>query len=111
MLVTFHSKAAAQITYFGEIAATLLKLMGQSGTLPGALLAADVPAAIIRLQQGLAAPAPLPQGGDSDQPGASDRDTAPPLQLQLRAYPLLQMLSAAERQGHAVTWEKGGPSV
>lgn len=111
MLVTFHSKAAAQITYFGDIAATLLKLMGQSGTLPGALLTADVPAAIIRLQQELAASAPLQQGGHSDQPDATDRDAALPLQLQLRAYPLLQMLSAAARQGHAVTWEKGGPPV
>jgi hypothetical protein len=111
MLITFHSKAAAQITYFGDIATTLLKLMGQSGTLPGALLAADIPAAIIRLQQGLAASGPGQPGKHNDQPDAAGAVAASAPQLQLRAYPLLQMLAAAALQGHSITWEKGGPPV
>ncbi len=39
MIVTFRSKAHADIIMFGDIAIKLLKLMGHSGTVPGALLA------------------------------------------------------------------------
>jgi hypothetical protein len=49
MLVTFTTKAYANITMFGDVAVTLLKMMGHSGTVPGAILAADVPAALSRL--------------------------------------------------------------
>ena len=38
MIVTFRSKAHADIMMFGDIAVNLLKLMGHSGTVPGALL-------------------------------------------------------------------------
>ena len=45
MLVTFSCPAYADITMFGDVAIRLLKMMGHSGTVPSALLAADVPAA------------------------------------------------------------------
>jgi hypothetical protein len=38
MLVTFTCKAYADITLFGNVAVSLLRLMGHSGTVPGALL-------------------------------------------------------------------------
>lgn len=50
MLVTFKTQAHASITMFGEVAATLLKLMGHTGTVPGALLAEDLPGAVARLK-------------------------------------------------------------
>jgi hypothetical protein len=52
MLVTFKTDAHADIIMFGDVAQTLLKLMGQSGRIPGALLAADIPQALARLQGG-----------------------------------------------------------
>ena len=45
MLVTFRSKAWGNVTMFGDVAETLLKMMGHTGTVPSALLAADIPAA------------------------------------------------------------------
>ena len=48
MLVRFDSKAGT-ITMFGDVAAKLLRMMGQTGSIPGALLAADIPAATARL--------------------------------------------------------------
>jgi hypothetical protein len=45
MIVTFRTKAHADIMMFGDIAITLLKLMGHSGTVPSALQAGEVPAA------------------------------------------------------------------
>jgi len=55
MLVTFRTSAYADITMFGTAAVSLLKLMGHSGTVPGALLAADIPDALERLQAAIAA--------------------------------------------------------
>ena len=46
MLITFKSDAYADIIMFGDIAERLLKMMGHSGTVPSAILADDVPAAL-----------------------------------------------------------------
>ncbi len=54
MLVTFQTKAYAPITMFGDVAVTLIKLMGHSGTVPGAILAEDIPAALARLRAAVA---------------------------------------------------------
>ena len=37
MLVTFHSNAWSNITLFGDVAVTLLKMAGHSGAVPSAL--------------------------------------------------------------------------
>ena len=69
MIVTFRSEAYADIMMFGEIAIQLLKLMGHSGTVPGALLAEDVPEALANLKKAItddkarvAAPPGIPAG-------------------------------------------------
>jgi hypothetical protein len=111
MLVTFHSKAWSRITMFGDVAVTLLKMAGHSGTVPSALLAADIPAALARLEQELAAAGAeedSKQGGRSDD---EDAENAKPVGIRLRAYPLIQMLSAAARQRCDVMWEEGHPVV
>jgi len=54
MLVTFETKSHAPITMFGDVAVTLIKMMGHSGTVPSALLAQDVPAALERLKAAVA---------------------------------------------------------
>ena len=111
MLVTFHSKAWSNITLFGDVAVTLLKMMGHSGTVPSALLAADIPSALARLQQGLATAGAKEENKQSIRPAAEDADTLPPVGLRPRAYPLIQLLSAAARQGCDVMWEKDHPAV
>lgn len=107
MLVTFHSRAYADITLFGDIAQTLLKMMGHSGTVPGALLAADIPAAQARLQAALtvqqAAAAAKPQVPGEEQEAEEEKETKPPLTL--RALPLLELLDASARAGCDVMWD------
>ena len=49
MLVTFSCDVYPNTTYFGDVAQTLFKMMGQSGNVPGAILAEDVPKALERL--------------------------------------------------------------
>ena len=96
---------------FGDVAVTLLKMAGHSGALPGALLAGDIPAALARLELALASAGPDEGGGQSVRPDDEDADTEPPVGLRLRAYPLIQMLSAAARQGCDVMWEEGAPPI
>ncbi|GAB4295591.1 MAG: DUF1840 domain-containing protein [Thiohalomonadaceae bacterium] len=101
MLVTFHSRAYADITLFGDIAQTLLKMMGHSGTVPGALLAEDVPQARARLQAALAAKQQEPPEDAEDED--EEKEARPPLGV--RALPLLELLEASARQGCDVMWD------
>ena len=110
MLITFRSKAWSSIIMNRDIAVTLLKIMGHSGTVPSALLAADIPEALARLERGLDVADPSKSVGrtpaDSD-----DQDEPPPVGLRLRAYPLIQMLKAAAGKNTDVTWEEGAGVV
>ncbi|WP_293266419.1 DUF1840 domain-containing protein, partial [Neptunomonas sp.] len=49
MLVTFTTDAYGSITMFGDVALAMFKMMGHSGSVPGAILAADVPVALSKL--------------------------------------------------------------
>ena len=49
MIVTFSTDAFGDMTMFGDVAVSLLKKMGHSGTVPGAIMADDVPAALVKL--------------------------------------------------------------
>ena len=53
MLIRFRSDAYADIIMFGDVAQRLLKMMGHSGTVPSAILADDVPAALDRLKRAI----------------------------------------------------------
>jgi hypothetical protein len=76
---------------------TLLKAAGNSGTVPGALLAQDIPPALQRLKAAVAA-APAKGGGTDEEPDVS---------LARRAYPLVDLLERAAKQGADVLWDKG----
>src|SRR5512135_2535364 len=111
MLVTFRSSAWGNITMFGDVAVTLLKMAGHSGTVPSALLAREIPSALASLKQELAAADPEKESRQSARPAIEDADEPPPVGIRLRAYPLIQMLSAAAEQQCDVMWEAGHPAV
>ena len=92
---------------FGDVAVTLLKMAGHSGTVPSAMLAGDIPAALARLEQKLAASAPESEKKPGVRPGAKDADSPPVVDLRQRAHPLIQMFSAAAQQKCDVMWEQG----
>jgi hypothetical protein len=100
MLVTFHTKSYADITLFGDIAVQLLKSMGHSGDVPGALLADDIPGALAKLRASVAAAPPPPT-----PPGGNDDDDERPVSLANRALPLIQLLQAALADGENVMWD------
>lgn len=99
MLVTFDSDVGG-FSMFGDIAVTLLKMMGHSGTVPGAILAADIPAAVARLQQQLAG---VPRPAD-DEPADDNRKKEATVSLHTRAVPLIDLLERAAKRGKDVLW-------
>jgi len=98
MLVTFTTDAFADITLFGDVALALLKMMGHSATVPGAILADDVPAALRQLTAAIAA--------DKTPPPVADKDAdEPAVSMANRARPLMDLLAAAAKAKSNVMWK------
>ena len=109
MLITFTTKASADITMFGEVGKELLKLMGQTGVVPGALLAADIPPALERLKAAVGAVGARPSGNPPRSADEQDDERAPPfVSLRQRAIPLIGLLEAAVARDAAVMWTATG---
>ena len=98
MLVTFTTDAYSDVTMFGDVALTMLKMMGVSATIPSAMLAADVPAALSRLT------AAVNTGKVSPSAGEKDADE-PAVSMAHRALPLINLLTAAAKKDAYVMWK------
>ncbi len=94
MLITFHSKASHDIIMFGNVAISLIKLMGHSGTVPSAILANDIPAALVKLNNKL--------GVTTSE---DNKETPVRADLAIRAWPLIKLLHAAVEQKCEVMWD------
>jgi hypothetical protein len=104
MIVTFQSRAHADIMMFGDIAVSLLKLMGHSGTVPGALQAEDIPTALEHLKKAVSAnKAVVTDTSDRVEEEESGERT---VHLAHRALPLIELLAAAARAKCDVMWDK-----
>lgn len=98
MLVTFTTKSYADITMFGDVALAMLKMMGHSGTVPGAIRAEDVQAALGRLTAAVNA-------GASPPPHAGKEADEAAVSTSHRALPLMNLLAAAAKDGRDVMWK------
>lgn len=105
MLLTFKSDAYADITMFGDVAQQLLKMMGHSGTVPGAILAKDVPAVLDRLKRAIdteKSVTPAPPPGNIPEKDLEDQAVS----LTYRALPLIELLTAAAGKNCDVMWQE-----
>lgn len=112
MLITFKSKAAADILMYEEHAKRMLDLLGKDAS-RGVITAAEAASAIDKLLAEIAADrAHHPsreierdiaihhnEAGDDDE-----HEPAPTVSFATRAYPLLEMLRAAQQHGRDVVW-------
>lgn len=98
MLVTFTTRSYADITMFGDVALAMLKMIGHSATVPGAILAADVPEALRRLSAALNAE-------KASSPVANKDADEPVVSMATRALPLINLLTAAAKSGNDVMWK------
>lgn len=100
MLITFSCKEYENITMFGDIAKRLLKMMGHSATVPGAIVAKDIPEALSRLQEGLAQ-----EKQNNANLTADENDDEPEISLATRAVPLINMLNTAVKKNCNIMWK------
>lgn len=99
MLLTFKSKAYANITMFGDVGLKMLEMMAFGNSVPGAINAEDVAAALENLKAALdKMPQPVEAVGDAD----SDQ---PAVSLYTRAVPLIELLQAAIDEETYLRWE------
>ncbi|WP_367025575.1 DUF1840 domain-containing protein [Methylococcus sp. ANG] len=105
MLVTFESKVG-RVTMFGDVALQLLRMMGNSGTVPGALLVRDIPAALEKLEQALAAEAAPVSASTEDE--EEEKEKKVKLSLRVRAFPLIGLFKDSLKHGCDVLWEREG---
>lgn len=96
MLVTFATDAHADIMMTGDVALAMLEMMGHSATVPGAILAADVPVVLNRLRGAIDAGKTL-----SVDDKKTDSST---VSMAHRALPLIDLLAAAVKAESNVMW-------
>ncbi|MCZ6487829.1 MAG: DUF1840 domain-containing protein [Gammaproteobacteria bacterium] len=99
MLITFKTKSYANIMMFGEVALKLLKMMDYGVSVPGGIIAEDVPQALSNLQRQLESVI------DVVEPTADEEDDQPAVSLHTRALPLIELLQSAVADQNNVRWE------
>lgn len=110
MLVTFSSKAGADILMLAQHAKGLLKIIGKVDDKDlltrGVLMPEQLQAAIANIEQAIATEPKQSQEEDEDL----DQPRNPlslPVGLKQRSYPLLDLLKRASEQQVPVMWEAG----
>ena len=109
MIVRFSTRVGA-FTMHGDAAVALVRAMGHTGTVPGAILAAELPAALAKLRAALAAQVDEPPPAERDSWDDEDQDAekrAPPIALRTRAVPLGEMIETAIARDSDLMWERG----
>ncbi len=109
MIVKFSTRVGA-LTMHGDAAVALLRAMGHSGAVPGAILAAELPAALANLRRAIeslaaAPPPPPPPPAEGDENDEEERE--PPVSLRMRSVPVIDMLETAITRDSDLMWERG----
>ena len=104
MLITFKSRAHADVTMFGDVALELIRLMGRRDTVPSAMYPEDIPDALGKLRSGLV----LQEAAESVVvTNDVDEDEEEQIGIQTRAIPLIELMVAAKKEQVPVMWEEG----
>ena len=110
MLVTFSSKAGADILMLSQHAKPILQIMGKldGADLPvrGVFMPEQMAQTIDKLERAIASTPPPDEDDDDDAP--KDPITRP-VGLRQRAFPLLDLLRRAKDTTHPVLWEASSP--
>lgn len=113
MLITFRSTATESITMFEGVAVQLLKLMGATGRIPGALSPDDVGPALAKLEGATEqikagshiTPARPADNEDAKNEDEDDEEREQPVDLATRAVPLLSIMKRAAAAHAELVWE------
>jgi len=112
MLVKFKSKAAAEVLMYEDHAKRILDLLHKDSKI-GVLTVAELPNAIARVEAEIAESKKHPisdvvqqditahHGNEGDD---NEHDQVSVVTFYARAYPLLEMMRAAQKHNHNVMW-------
>jgi hypothetical protein len=107
MLITFRSKSAADVLMYETHAKPLLDLLGKD-VQRGVITAEETGEAIARLESAIAdnkrSSSSGAAGPDGSADDASDHPAEQRVSFAARAFPMLEMLRAAQRDGQFVMW-------
>jgi len=109
-LIVFRCKAAGEIFMLAETAQRLFEIVGKAQAPRGVLTETEVPAALARLiaavddEKTRLRAAAQEQRGSAGSPADDDAAVARGVTLGQRAFPLIEMLRAAQRKGVGITW-------
>ena len=112
MLITFHSKAAADVMMYKEHAKRILDLL-QKDSDQGIITAAEAPKAVDILEKEIAESRLHPtseqvkrdiEAHHGEQGDDTDHEQMEIVTFATRAYPLLDMLREARKGGYDVVW-------
>ena len=112
MLITFTSKAAAEVLMYKEHAKRILDLLGKDAS-RGVITAAEAPQALAVLEKEIEESRRHAPSSDvardvhahhGEAGDDQDHEGMEVVSFATRAYPLLEMLRAANAGGHDVLW-------
>lgn len=108
MVITFQSRAAADVIMLGDSARPLLKIIGKDpDSHQGIVTIEQLPEAIERLQKAIEADRELARAAEQAQPDEDEdapKGMAAPVNLHQRGWPLLDMLKISLAEKTPVTW-------
>ena len=107
MLITFKSRAAGDVIMFGEVAQTLLEILGKDrNDSRGIITLAQLPGAIATLRAAIAADKARAAGVETDEEDEdAPRGMAGNVALWQRAAPLLELCEYSLKDELPVIWE------
>lgn len=102
MPITFTTKSYTNITMLNDVGEVMLEMMDFGKPIPGAIAAKDVHQAFSNLQKNLANESEN-EDPDKEEDGHGDGEQ-PPVALNTRAIPLLELLKSASDNDNGVSW-------
>ncbi|TVO68393.1 DUF1840 domain-containing protein [Denitromonas ohlonensis] len=105
MLTIFKSPAGADVIMLGPTAQAMFRALGRDPDSPSGIVTVEqLPDAIARLKQAIAADRAAQAKDDPDAEEAAPRGMAAPVSFYQRAWPLLELLELAQKEQKPVTW-------
>jgi hypothetical protein len=98
MPITFTTKSYADITMLNDAGEAMLEMMDFGNPIPGAIIAKDVHQALTNLQKNLA------NESDNEELDKENDGEQPPVALNTRAMPLLELLKSAIDNSNDISW-------